>query len=120
MNRFATALMITAALAVGCQLANAATPQNDMPSLVVRFADLDLTHPDGVALLYRRLQSAAAGVCASRDGRNGRDIGTQTRYETCLHDALTAAVAKADQPALSAYYRALFKAHDASNEVAQN
>jgi len=118
MNRVTTTIVISA-LAFGCQLANA-TPHDDMPSVVVGFADLDLTPSHGVAMLYRRLEDAAERVCASQNSRNGRDIGTQTRYKICRQSALAAAVAKIDQPALTAYYRAQFKNRSATIQVAQH
>ena len=97
-------------------LANAAPPQG-MPSIIVHFADLDLTHSDGVAALYGRLKGAAKTVCAAQ---NGRDLGSQTRYKMCWQSALGAAVSKADRPALTAYYRAQFNGRNATSQVAQN
>ena len=64
MNRFTTTMMISA-LGLGSQLANAAPPQ-DPPTEIVRFADLDLTHSQGVTVLYQRLKTAAETVCASQ------------------------------------------------------
>jgi UrcA family protein len=104
MNLFATTSLIIA-LGFASQLANAAPPQ-ETPVVVVRFADLDLSHSDGVAQLYQRLQGAAEVVCAAQNGRNGSDLGYQTRYTICRQSALAAAVTKVDQPALTAYHRA--------------
>ena len=103
MNRFTTTMMISA-LGFASQLANAAPPQNP-PTVIVRFADLDLSHSQGVTVLYQRLKEAAETVCVPQ---NGRDPGSQTRYKTCWQSALGTAVAKVDQPALTAYYRAKF------------
>jgi UrcA family protein len=113
MYRFATPIMIFA-LGFGYQLANAA-PSQDVPSVIVHFADLDLAHGEGVAVLYRRLKGAAESVCAAQ---NGRDLGSQTRYKTCWESALGTAVAKVDQPALTAIYRAQFKGRNATIQVA--
>ena len=118
MHRFATTIMIFA-LGLGYQLANAA-PFQDTPAVIVHFADLHLTHGDGVAMLYQRLKGAAETVCASQDDRNGRDIGTQTRYKMCRQSALAAAVAKVEQPALTAYYRAHFKPSNPTIQVARH
>ncbi len=115
MYRLTTTIMISV-LALGYQLAKATPLQDDAPSVVVRFADLDLTHSDGVAVLYRRLKGAAETVCAPQ---NGRDLGSQTRYKTCWQSALGTAVAKVDQPALTAYYRAQFKGRNATFQIAQ-
>lgn len=114
MNRFTTTMMISA-LGLGSQLADAASPQ-DPPAVIVRFADLDLSHTQGVTVLYQRLKGAAETVCAAQ---NGRDLGSQTRYKTCWESALGTAVAKVDQPALTAIYRAQFKGPNATIQVAQ-
>ncbi len=99
MKRFTTTMMIST-LAFGYHAANAAPPQ-DPPSVIVHFADLDLTHTDGVGVLFRRLKSAAETVCAPEDGR---DLANQTRYKMCVQSALGTAVTKVDRPALTAYY----------------
>ncbi len=114
MNRFTTTMMISA-LAFGYQLANAA-PSQDAPSVIVHFADLDLAHADGVAVLYRRLKGAAESVCAAQDRR---DLGSQMRFRTCWQSALGAAVTKVDRPALAAYYRAELKGRNATIQIAQ-
>jgi UrcA family protein len=115
MYRFATPIMIFA-LGFGYQLANAA-PCQDVPSANVHFADLDLTHGEGVAVLYRRLKGAAETVCAPQ---NGRDLGSEARYKVCWQSALGAAVAKVDQSALTIYYRAQFNRPNATVQIAQN
>jgi UrcA family protein len=113
MNRFTTTMMVSA-LGLVSQLANAA-PAQDPPTVVVRFADLDLTHTQGVTVLYQRLKSAAETVCATQ---NGRDLGSQTRYKICWQSALGTAVAKVDQPTLSGYHRAKFGGN-ATIQIAQ-
>jgi len=115
MYRTATKIMILA-LSLGYQLANAA-PSQDAPSVIVRFADLDLTHSEGVAALYRRLKGAAETVCALEDGSG---VGSQMRFRMCWQSALGAAVAKLDRPALTAYYRARFNDRNAPVQIAQN
>jgi UrcA family protein len=114
MNRFTTTMMISA-LGLSSQLANAAPPQ-DPPTVIVRFADLDLSHNQGVTVLYQRLKGAAETVCASQ---NSRDIGSQMRYKMCWQSTLGTAVAKVDRPALTAYYRAKFGGGNATIQIAQ-
>ena len=114
MYRFATTIMILA-LGLAYQLANAADSP-DAPSVIVQFADLDLTRGDGVAILYRRLKGAAETVCALQDGR---DLGSQMRFKKCWQAALGAAVNKVDRPALTAYYRAQFKGRNATFDIAK-
>jgi UrcA family protein len=115
MNRFTTMMMISA-LGLGSQLAEAASPQ-DPPAVIVRFADLDLSHSQGVAVLYHRLKAAAETVCAPQ---SGRDLKSQARYSMCWHSALGTAVAKVDQPALTAYHRAQFEGRNATFQIAKN
>ena len=112
MNRFTTTMMISA-LGLGFQLADAASPQ-DPPAVIVRFADLDLSHSEGVTVLYHRLKEAAKTVC---DPQNSRDFD---RYQTCLRSAIGAAVAKIDRPALTAYFRAQFEGRNATFHIAKN
>ena len=115
MNRFATTMMIFA-VALGYQLANA-TPPQDMPSVIVHYADLDLAHVEGVAVLYRRLKGAAETVCAAW---YSRDPERQMRYKACWQAALDAAMTKVDEPALTAYYRAQFGGRNATIQIAQH
>lgn len=115
MNRFTNTIMILA-LACGYQLATAA-PSQGTPAVVVHFADLDLTHADGVAALYGRLKGAAETVCAAQNGRN---LGNQMRFRMCWQSALGAAVSKVNRPAVTAYYRAQFSDRNATFQIAQN
>ena len=109
MYRFTTTMMIFV-LGLGHQLGNAAPP-GDVPSVTVHFADLDLSHSQGVTVLYRRLKEAAKTLCAAQEGR---DVERQMRFEACWQAALSKAVTKVDQPALTAYYQAQFKGRNAT------
>ena len=115
MYRFTTT-MITFAMGLGFQLAHAAPPQN-LPSRVVQFADLDLSHTQGAAALYQRLKRAAETVCGPFDLR---DLGQRVRFESCVSSAISAAVAKVDRPALTAYYKAHTSSHNSTIQTAQN
>ncbi len=99
MNRLTHTMMILA-LGLMIQTANAA---DQSPAVDVTFQDLNLTHTQGAARLYQRLQSAAERVCESADGQ---DLGRQLAFRKCVRDAVAAAVAKVDQPQLNAYSRA--------------
>src|SRR5258706_3952368 len=111
MYRFTTTMMIFV-LGLGYQLANAASP-GGVPSVTVHFADLDLSHSQGVTVLYRRLKDAAETVCAAQ---NGRDLGSQMRFKACWQAALSTAVTKLDQPALTPYYPAQVKRRNGTNK----
>jgi UrcA family protein len=57
------------AMLVGCLLAGslgvaqAATPADDVPTVVVSYGDLDLSTTDGANVLYKRISVAAHKVC---------------------------------------------------------
>jgi UrcA family protein len=99
MYRFATTMMMSA-LALGLQSAYAAAPA-DVPSVVVRFADLDLSRSEGAKVLYQRLNSAAETVCAPYDAG---EIARHRNFTACVRTAVATAVAKVNRPALTEYY----------------
>jgi UrcA family protein len=109
-----TAMILVAALGAGAQLAHAdvaedlrqfahAEPADD-PRLhtAVKFADLDLTQPEGAAALYGRMHAAAEHVCASLQRSERTSI---RRYNACITEAISAAVTKLNRPVLTTYYR---------------
>lgn len=80
---------------------DAATPKQ----VVVNFADLDLSQSAGVARLYARMKEGAEAVCDTyTDGGSGGPLPLQRVYKLCWQTALAAAVAKVNQPALSALF----------------
>jgi UrcA family protein len=114
MYRFTTTMMILA-LALGFQSAHA-TPPQDVPSVVVHFTDLDLSRSEGAAVLYRRLKGAAERVCAPLDDRS---VARQMRYEACVQEAISTAVAKVNQPTLNADYEAKTHRRSVPIQIAQ-
>ena len=113
MYRFTTTVMIFA-LALGFQSAYAAPPES-VPSIVVHFADLDLSRSEGAAVLYQRLNGAAETVCAPLDGRH---LGRHMSFKACVQAAISAALAKVDQRALAAYYEAKANPRNATIQIA--
>ncbi|HET9863061.1 MAG TPA: UrcA family protein [Steroidobacteraceae bacterium] len=89
-----------AALAIS-GLAGASTVR-ELPSVVVKFGDLNLQNPAGVARLHARLHAAAQLVCSQLDSRV---LGLREQYENCVADAVTASVAKVGNANLSAFHR---------------
>lgn len=113
MNRFTT-LTTICALTLTHQAAFAGP---DALSVKVKFADVDLTHQEGIAVLYDRIGSAAKAVCAPFDGRsNPKD---SSMFRRCIHEAIAGAVAGVDQPKLTAYYRQRSGAGTPTVQVAQ-
>ena len=69
----------------------------------VRYGDLDLSRQDGAHAMIDRLRLAASAVCggppADPFSLNGKD-----RFEACMSRTLDEAVARLDQPVVSAAY----------------
>jgi UrcA family protein len=114
MFRFTTTMMIIA-LALGFQSARAA-PQQDVPFKVVHFADLDLSRSEGAAVLYRRLKGAVETVCAPLDDSM---LAGHMRFQACVQNAISTAVAKVDQPALTAYYETKTNGRNTTIQIAR-
>ena len=95
-----TSTVIASALAL-TQVA-CAGPALDRPQVVVHFADLDLSHSQGAAVLYHRLRAAAETLCAPLDDR---DLGRHMIFKECVQSALSTAVAEVDRAALTEHYR---------------
>jgi UrcA family protein len=98
MYRRIPAIMIFA-LAFGIQSAHAAAAQ-DLPSVAVRSADLDLSSADGTAVLYQRIRNASERVCAGFDGAG---LTRRTAFRECVQTLISNTVAKVNQPTLTAY-----------------
>ena len=79
-----------------------AAPPVVAESTEVRYGDLDLDNPAGVAQLYVRLQVAAEKVCDSRF--HPGTLVVSASWRTCVADALTQAVAAVDRPSVTAYH----------------
>jgi UrcA family protein len=114
MYRFTTHTMMFA-LALGFQSAHAAPPQA-VRSIVVRFAELDLSRIQGASILYQRLKGAAGTVCAPLDDR---ELARHISFTACVQNSISTAVAKVNQPALTAYYATKTNGRNATIQIAQ-
>lgn len=99
-SRLIKLLPVAAALAL-CGVANAGTVR-ELPSVVVKYGDLDLNTVDGIATLHARLSKAARQVCGQLDSRV---LGLREEYELCLSDAVAQSVARVDNPRLTSFHR---------------
>jgi UrcA family protein len=99
-TRFVKLLPMAAALALG-GFAQASTVR-ELPSVVVRYGDLDLDRADDVAALHARLRKAALQVCSQLDSRV---LGLREQYQACVSGAVTQGVAKVDNPRLTSFHR---------------
>jgi UrcA family protein len=73
----------------------------------VTFADLDLTHASGVAVLYRRIEFAAKEVC---EPMMANDLHSVMISRRCVEEAIARAVGDVNAPSLTSYYLAKTKA----------
>jgi UrcA family protein len=79
-----------------------AESSDQLPTRVVRFADLNLDSRAGIEVLYRRIQSAARDVC--EPAQNPGSLRLTTAWQSCMRQAVTTAVRKVDRPLLTAYF----------------
>jgi UrcA family protein len=82
--------------------------------ITVRYADLDVDTIDGATVLLRRIEGAAARVCAPLD--HG-DLASGTRRESCEQKLTAAAVVRVNSPALASLYRSVYR--EAPRVIAQ-
>jgi UrcA family protein len=90
-----------AAFALTAALAGVSLPaQADMK---VKFSDLDLSKPEGIAALYGRIERSARLVC--KDASSPWDAGRVETFQRCYQAAIQDAVATVNQPQLTALHR---------------
>ena len=85
--------LLAAAGLLACGTATAASER----SVTIHFADLDIDSASGASALYQRLAGAARVVC----GDDGRSPSEQRAWQECYQQALSAAIARIDNPLLS-------------------
>jgi UrcA family protein len=89
------------ALAVGSTAPSFAADSVAVPSITVKFGDLNVASPEGASALYGRIRMAAKEVCSPL---SARDLASQARMGACVHKAIADAVTKVNQPALFLVY----------------
>jgi UrcA family protein len=102
--KYAPALVAFGALMSGSLAANAQASEHavELPSVTVRYADLNLNTPAGVEALYARLRTAARSVCEVGERRA---LNEAMVSKDCYRDVLAAAVTNANLPTLTALHR---------------
>jgi UrcA family protein len=75
----------------------------DAPQVTVAFGDLDVSRPEGAAVLYRRIKAAAETVCSPYWATG---FAAQANAYDCVRSAIAEAVTAVNQPALSQVYGA--------------
>lgn len=104
-SRFRTviAAALVGAVASGFAILPAVADSSDVPQYTVKFGDLNISSPEGAAVLYARIKFAAKIVCSEYDS-GGFEFAME-RW-VCINQAILRAVTKVNAPALSAVYSA--------------
>jgi UrcA family protein len=82
----------------------AVAPGDEAPSVTVRYHDLNLNSPEGVAALYQRIHTAAVDVCKQAEGPQLVDRIFWNQWNDCVAHAVANAVKAVQNEKLSAYY----------------
>jgi UrcA family protein len=93
-------LLVISALLVA-ESAMAAARIDDVPSVTVRYRDLNLDSPEGIASLYGRIHAAALEVCKPVEGPQLLD---RVFWNECIGHAVANAVRNVHNEKLSAYH----------------
>ena len=96
-----TSTLIVFVLAVASSYAQADTAVS-VKTETVRYDDIRMTSPVGIAVLYGRLKGAAARACTAPD--SNADLKGKARFRACYDDAMARAVATVNNPALTQFY----------------
>ena len=99
MTAFALIAACVAVSAAGTAQAAAA----DVPTIKVRYADLNLATEQGSLALYGRIAAAAQQVCAPEDIRDLRAVAAA---RSCRQQAIAVAVREVHSPMLASVYAA--------------
>jgi UrcA family protein len=101
-TRIRTSVLAACVLGIGSNMANAA-PVLDVPSVTVKYSDLNLATDEGAHQLYKRISTAARVVCPDADLR---DLSAFASSKTCQSEAIARAVRDVRSPRLAAVYDA--------------
>jgi UrcA family protein len=95
------AMLVGSIIAAAAGVASAAGTPTEVPSVVVRFTDLDLGTDQGVRSLYSRIARAAHVVCPDAPIR---DLNAAAQSRACQQQAIARAVREVNTPLLAAVY----------------
>ena len=82
----------------------AATRTDEAPSVTVRYHDLNLNSPEGIANLYERIHAAAVVVCKSVEGPQLVNRVFWSEWNACINHAVANAVHAVHNEKLSAFH----------------
>jgi UrcA family protein len=81
--------------------AGAASPDSDVPTVVVKYSEQSLATDEGVYALYRRITAAAKQVCPEA---SNRELSRMRVVEQCRDQAIVRAIRKVDNSRLAALH----------------
>ncbi len=82
-------------------LVSAAVVEEGAPYVTVRYHDLNLNSPAGIASLYGRIRGAAGEVCRALESR---ELERKSYWDECYNHAIADAVKRVHNRTLSAYH----------------
>jgi UrcA family protein len=88
------------------EIVRAAAPDAEVPSVTLQYRSTDLDTPHGIAILYRRIRSAASSVCGVYDSVLSEE---KMRWDECVGQAVGRAVAAVHSDTLTAYHGRRFR-----------
>jgi UrcA family protein len=102
MTRFLTApvLCLAAAATLSCAAPVLAQTSDTVPSVSVRYGDLNIGLPAGAQVLLKRLEAAANTACGGAP--DIRQLNQLAGFEACRRSAVARAVVAVDSPTLTA------------------
>jgi UrcA family protein len=103
-KRAVLAVVAAAGMIVSAAVAADSKGSFAVPTIAVEYGDLDLTKPEGVRVLHRRLTAAAERVCPRTDVY----LSAQDRFaaRACRKQALEHAIREIGSPELAALHAA--------------
>jgi len=102
MTRFLTAavLCLAAVVTLSCAAPVLARNSDTVPSVSVKYGDLNIRSPAGAQVLLRRIEAAADTACGGAP--DIRQLNEWANFEACRSSAVARAVVEVDSPMLTA------------------
>jgi UrcA family protein len=101
-TRFLTApvLRLAAAAALSCAIPALAQTSDAVPSVVVKYSDLNIGSRAGAQVLLKRIEAAADTACGGAP--DIRQLSQLASFEACRRSAVARALVAVDSPMLTA------------------
>ena len=96
----APVLCLAAAAALSCATPGLAQTAESVPTVSVKYGDLDVGSRTGAQALLKRIETAAGAVCGGAP--DIRQLSQLASFQTCRRSAVARAVVAVDLPMLTA------------------